>query len=292
MQPWDARDKALMMVAHVTRFAYSEPVVEAHSEVRKSPVDTGLQKVVTHKLDVSPPAKVRSHRDYFGSDVRHFNLLEPHESVEIRAHSIVETTDAICCGPSYDLDDRPWTEKHVEYLQWSASVPPLEEYHDVPNRVEQGLDGEDFVGALSELGHVFYTRFRYDAEATDVYSGPQDLFEKGGGVCQDLTHAMLGVLRLGSVPCRYVSGYIFDPGAEEEGAAALRGASASHAWVQAWQEDLGWIGIDPTNDKLVDWQYVRVAVGRDYGDVQPLRGVFVGSARQDLSVEVAVKRIG
>ena len=298
MKPWDAKGKALMLVSHVTRLSYSESVVEAHSEVRKSPVDTGLQRVITHKLEVSPGATVQEYRDYFGTDVRYFNLLEPHDSVEIRANSIVETTDAICCGPAYDLDGRPWTEKLVEYLQWSACVPRLPDYASVPNRVEPGLPGEAFIEALSELGGTFRSMFRYDREATDVHSSPEELFQKGGGVCQDLTHAMLGVLRLASVPCRYVSGYLFDPasGGEEFKVSApmtpVRGASASHAWVQAWHSELGWIGIDPTNDKLVDWQYIRVAVGRDYADVQPVRGVFLGAARQALRVEVKVKRIG
>ena len=104
---------------------------------------------------------------------------------------------------------------------------------------------------------------------------------------------MLGVLRLASVPCRYVSGYIFDPASDGDGdGERVRGAAASHAWVQAWHPELGWIGIDPTNNKLVDWQYVRVAVGRDYSDVQPVRGVFLGSAHQSLSVDVNVQRIG
>lgn len=291
MKPWDPKGKALLMVSHVTRLAYSDSVVEAHSEVRKSPIDTGLQRVVTHKVEVTPPARVRGYRDYFGSDVRYFNLLEPHEGVEIRASSIVETTDAICCGPSYDLDERPWTEKLTEFLQWSDYVPYLPEYDDVPNRVEPGLDADGFVEALRMLSATFRSRFRYDPHATDVHSSPEDLFLKGGGVCQDLTHAMIGVLRLASVPARYVSGYIFDPGADGEGEAIL-GAAASHAWVQAWHSDLGWIGVDPTNDKLVDWQYVRVAIGRDYGDVQPLRGVFLGSAQQTLEVEVDVQRIG
>jgi transglutaminase-like putative cysteine protease len=291
MKPWDAKGKALMMVSHVTRLSYSEPVVEAHSEVRKSPVDTGLQRVVTHKVEIDPPARVGRYQDSFGSDVRYFNLLEPHDGVEIRATSVVETTDAICCGPSYDLDTRSWTEKLTEYIQWSASVPLLPEYQEIPNRVEEGLSGEDFVAALSDLGATFRSRFRYDPDATDVHSSPAELLAKGGGVCQDLTHAMLGVLRLSSVPCRYVSGYLFDP-ATERGGESIRGAAASHAWVQAWHRDLGWIGIDPTNNKLVDWQYVRVAVGRDYSDVQPVRGVFLGTARQSLGVEVEVKRIG
>lgn len=291
MKPWDAKGKALLQVDHTTRLAYGKPVVEAHSEVRKSPVDTGLQRVVTHKVEVEPQTRVNRYADYFGSDVRYFNLLEPHEAVEIRASSVVETTDAICCGPSYDLDARPWTETHSEFLQWSDTIPRLPEFSEIPNRVEEGLDGDDFIAALSELGRTFRELFRYDPEATNVHSSPAVLFEKRGGVCQDFTHAMIGVLRMASVPSRYVSGYVFDPASEEDGDRLL-GAAASHAWVQAWHADLGWVGIDPTNDKLVDWQYVRVAVGRDYTDVQPVRGVFLGATNQSLEVEVEVRRIG
>jgi transglutaminase-like putative cysteine protease len=100
---------------------------------------------------------------------------------------------------------------------------------------------------------------------------------------------MIGVLRLSGVAARYASGYVYDP-APDGGAAP--GASASHAWVQAFHPELGWVGIDPTHERLVDWQYVRVAVGRDYGDVQPLRGVFVGNLGQRLRVDVRVQRIG
>ena len=291
MKRWDVEDKALLMVSHSTRLTYSEPVVESHSEVRKSPVDTGLQRVMTTSIEVSPSAVVDDYIDYFGSRVHHFNILEPHEYVEIVANSVVETTDAISCGSGVEVKRRDWEYLLPEYLSWSPAVPNIPEYADIPNRVRSDMDSHGFTDSLKELGSVFKARFRYDPNATDVYSSPKVLFEKGGGVCQDLAHAMLGVLRLGSVPCRYVSGYVYDPG-ESKGGGSIRGGAASHAWVQAWHDDLGWVGIDPTNDKLVDWQYVRVAAGRDYSDVQPLRGVFVGAPEQAVHVKVTVTRIG
>lgn len=291
MKPWDAKGTALLLVSHETRLSYAEPVVEAHSEIRKTPVDTGLQRVLTHKLEVSPSARVRSYRDYFGSQVHHFNLLEPHRELVIRAESVVETADAICCGPRRTFDDRPWRARYAEFLHWSAAVPPLEEYARIENPVHPELGPDDFLKALEALGATFKKTFRYDPSATDVHSSPKALFEAGGGVCQDLAHAMLGVLRLAGVACRYVSGYVYDPAGDESGA-PMYGAGASHAWVQVWHPELGWVGIDPTNDRLVDWQYVRVAVGRDYTDVQPLRGVFIGPRDQTLSVEVSVRRVG
>jgi transglutaminase-like putative cysteine protease len=209
----------------------------------------------------------------------------------IQAEAVVETTDAVCCGPAPPPDARPWRQRLAEFLHWSPAVPALEEYAEIGHRLGPDVGAEGFLEGLLELGATFQARFRYDPEATDVHSSPRVLFEAGGGVCQDFAHAMLGVLRLAGVPCRYVSGYVYDPVRDDEGDAVL-GAAASHAWVQAWHQGLGWVGIDPTNDKLVDWQYVRVAVGRDYTDVQPLRGVFVGPQEQRLEVEVDVKRIG
>jgi transglutaminase-like putative cysteine protease len=291
MRPWDAKDKALLLVSHTTWLRYAEPVVEAHSEIRKTPVDTGLQRVVTHKLEVDPAAPLGSYVDYFGTQVHYLNLLEPHRELVIRAEAVVETTDAVCCGPSEPPDGRDWRQRLAEYLHWSPSVPPLADYAEIENRVSSDLDPGDFLLALEELGATFQNRFRYDPDATDVHSSPAVLFQAGGGVCQDLAHAMLGVLRTAGVACRYVSGYVYDPINADEGD-HVQGAGASHAWVQAWHPELGWVGIDPTNDKLVDWQYVRIAAGRDYTDVQPLNGVFVGPREQELDVEVSVKRIG
>jgi transglutaminase-like putative cysteine protease len=176
-------------------------------------------------------------------------------------------------------------------LHWSPAVPALPHYEEIEHAVSMDLDPDAFLYALRALGETFQKRFRYDTLATNVHSSPQVLFEGGGGVCQDLTHAMIGVLRLAGVPARYVSGYVYDPVQGGEGERVL-GAAASHAWVQIWHPELAWVGLDPTNNKLVDWQYVRVAVGRDYTDVQPLRGVFVGGTGQSLWVDVSVRRIG
>jgi transglutaminase-like putative cysteine protease len=284
------RQRALLMVRHRTRLCYAEPVYEAHSEVRKTPIDTGLQRVITTKLSVDPYARPGEHRDWFGNVVHHFNLLEPHGSVTVTAESVVETTDAVCCGPEALPDPRPWQQRWAEFLHPSPAVPPLAEYASLRHDVGVDQPPERFVASLAALGSAFTRRFDYDTTSTDVHSSPAVLFEHGGGVCQDFAHAMLGVLRLAGIPSRYASGYVYD-GEQDADAERVKGAAASHAWVQAWHPELGWVGVDPTNDKLVDWQYVRVAVGRDYSDVRPLHGVFTGRAGQELEVEVQVKRL-
>jgi transglutaminase-like putative cysteine protease len=279
----------LLHVRHETVLGYDDPVVEAHSEIRKTPVDTGLQRVVTANLTVDPPTVVRAHRDYFGNEVRYLNVLEPHDTLRLVSEAVVETTDAVACGPEAEPDPRPWTARWAEYLCDSPAVPDLPEFGEVPNPVRPELSPREFLDALTELGATFLKRFRYQPGVTRVDSSPAELFEKGAGVCQDFAHAMIGILRRANVPARYASGYIYDPPQAES---HLLGVGASHAWVQAWHSELGWVGVDPTNDKLVDWQYVRVAIGRDYSDVQPLRGVFRGDASQRLDVHVTVRMLG
>jgi len=288
---WEqAHGRAHLLVRHVTELQYDAPVEEAHTEVRKAPVDTGLQRVLTHKVEVEPAAILGSYRDYFGNTVHHFDLLEPHESLRIVAESVVETSHAVACGPESEPDPRTWRERHAEFLHVSPCVPELPEYASIDHGVIPGLDADVFLGALEDLGATMVHDFRYEPGITGVESSPAELFAKGGGVCQDFAHVAIGVLRRSGVPARYASGYVYDPASASSGS-TLRGAAASHAWVQARHPDLGWVGLDPTNDKLVDWQYVRVAVGRDYGDVRPVRGVFRGEGGQRLSVAVEVTRL-
>lgn len=240
-----------------------------------------------NKVSVRPEAILREHRDWFGNRVLHFNLLEAHDELAITAESIVRTTDAVACGPESRPDPRPWPTRWAEYLAWSPFVPELPAYGAIRHGVASDLPPEGFLAELSELGAGFHHRFAYEAGLTRVDSTPEAFFERGGGVCQDFSHAMIGVLRHAGVPARYASGYLYDPARD----GSLRGSAASHAWVQAWHAELGWVGVDPTNRRLVDWQYVRVAIGRDYGDVQPLRGVYHGDTRQELDVHVEVVRL-
>ena len=285
----DPGEAVRLRVRHITRFDYDAPVTQAHSEVRKTPITTPLQKIITTAMTITPDTRLGSRVDHFGNVVRHFNLMEPHDCVEIVAEAVVETTNAVHWAPVLEDDPRPWEQRWAEFLAWSPGVPELPEYGTVRHPVIKGMPGADFTGAVQMLANHFFSEFRYDPDVTHVHSTPQELFQYGGGVCQDLAHAMIGVLRREGIPARYVSGYIYDPKQDDAGD-HLRGALATHAWVQTWHPELGWVGIDPTNDKLVDWQYVLVAVGRDYFDVQPVRGVFLGGSGQRLDVSVSVSR--
>ena len=106
------------------------------------------------------------------------------------------------------------------------------------------------------------------------------------GVCQDLAHVMIGFCRARRIPARYVSGYIYNGPAGQ-----LKGAQATHAWVEIFLPEQGWRGLDPTNDTQVDGRYVKLAVGRDYADVSPIKGSFRGAHGREMHVDVTLTRL-
>ena len=100
-----------------------------------------------------------------------------------------------------------------------------------------------------------------------------------GWVCQDFTNILIQLCRIASIPCRYVSGYVFATG-------RLRGASATHAWAEIYLPYYGWIGLDPTNNCIADIYHIKLCVGRNYNDCSPVKGVYKGNETQIMNVKV------
>jgi transglutaminase-like putative cysteine protease len=152
----------------------------------------------------------------------------------------------------------------------------------------------DFGECVLHLNRWIFDEFKYQPGVTDVSTPVDKVLETRTGVCQDFAHVMISVLRATGIPARYVSGYIESvaPGAvARTGHEPLRGADASHAWIEVFTPLGEWVGVDPTNRCKEGEQHVQIAVGRDYDDVPPLRGVFKGAERQQLSVSVTVSRV-
>ncbi|MEK7833280.1 MAG: transglutaminase family protein, partial [Acidobacteriota bacterium] len=142
----------------------------------------------------------------------------------------------------------------------------------------------DPLSLMREINAAIFDKFDYSPQTTSVDSPIDHALEERKGVCQDFAHIMIALLREVGIPCRYVSGYLFH-GHEHHDRSA---ADATHAWVEAFLPDFGWIGFDPTNNLLTAERHIRTAIGRDYADVPPTRGVFRGSALTELSVGVQV----
>jgi transglutaminase-like putative cysteine protease len=150
--------------------------------------------------------------------------------------------------------------------------------------------GRPLLEAAHDLMERIHSDFVYEPEATDVSTPALEALEMRRGVCQDFAHVMLACLRSLGLPARYVSGYLLTEPAP--GRPRLVGSDASHAWVSIYLPGMDgsgeWSDLDPTNSRAPGEDYVVLAIGRDYSDVSPIRGVIHGGARHELHVAVTV----
>ena len=277
---------------HSTEFIYDGPVYESYNEVRLRPMHDDQQSCLSFRLVTQPASRGSSYKDGYGNWIHQFNLLPHHRRLRIEAESVVLVHEAPAPEPGamslseFDAACPDLLDEHFDWIAPSAYVPYLPALAEISKAAEQSCDGTvaGFAQAASDFVH---NNFVYMKGATHVHSSVQDSLALRAGVCQDFAHVLIGALRMRGLPARYVSGYLVSgsagPGAKQE---EVIGGQASHAWVEAFLPGSGWIGIDPTLGKPIELRHIRVAYGRDYGDVPPVRGVYKGRAGQSLSVDV------
>jgi transglutaminase-like putative cysteine protease len=267
-----------LAIEHTTIFTYDQPISEAYTEMRLRPLDTGGQRCLAFGLATEPRGQVLQYTDRFGNDVRFFDVLQPHQQLSVTARSEVATPNAFedetsALSPLDEYDYR----LPSPFVPLTAGLRALSANHVVP--------GDPRATALALMRAVYRT-LSYIKGVTDVTTTADQVLQVASGVCQDFSHVMLGLCRAQGLAARYVSGYLYAP---ENGTAGGSGDDvASHAWVDVFLPGEGWLALDPTHDTVQTGHYVRVAVGRDYGDVSPTRGVYRGSAQETLGVQVRV----
>jgi len=283
-------------LVHITEFRYDGPVSESYNEVRLRPIHDDRQSCLSFRVVTTPSSRGTSYRDSYGNWVHQFNVLPEHDYLKVEAESVVLAhSSAAPQGESFLLRDihRNPSNMLEEYFDFTAPtdyVPHLEPLEEIARAAEETSDGSvnGFTRAATQIIHE---RFQYVKGATHVHSSISDSLSKRMGVCQDFAHLLLGVVRLRGIPSRYVSGYLVPGAADSSGAKQeeVIGGQATHAWAEVYSWNGEWSGFDPTLGKPVGMRHVRVAYGRDYGDVPPVRGVYKGHAGQRLSVDVRVR---
>jgi len=281
-------------ITHQTEYHYAVPASESYAELRISPQSGFDQRVLKHSLQVRPATRLHTYTDHFGNTVQFFSIPFRHPHLTVKASAEVETFDVpppetvlqVSVAEARQILASRALQIHP-FLQPSTHVP----LHKVllPLRRNFIKPGQPLGEALLGLNRWIHENFTYQAGTTDVSTPLAEVIRRRRGVCQDFAHLMLSILRSYGLPARYVSGYIeaFDPATKDP---ELVGATASHAWVEACLPGGFWWGLDPTNNQAAGLRHVRVATGRDYRDVAPLRGTYKGAQDQKLEVMVSVKR--
>ena len=283
----------LLEVRHVTRYHYDEPVRESVMEVWMQPQKRPGQRLISFELELDPAAQLFSFADTFGNAVYHFDLPRPHDRLTIVASSAVETEAPLPLPES--LDRGEWDRlrsdfvrgEHFDFLRphgFAGPSPALTAF--VAEKKLDELRVVDPLRALRELSRVIYEAFAYEAGVTRADSPIDHVLETRKGVCQDFAHVMIAICRDWGLPARYVSGYLFT----DRKSGDRSDPDATHAWVEVFLPSLRWVGFDPTNNIIAAERHIACAVGRDYSDVPPSRGVYKGDAESELAVGVTVRK--
>ena len=275
---------------HTTRYLYEQPVSQCLSEMRLMPRGFAHQHLLDFQIDLEPaPDMLDRHRDYFGNEVHALSISRTHERFITTAVSVVEV-------------NQPEAE-HLPEMSWEEARSVLAEHSDmetlaayeftfespfVPLSPELAAwarttftPGRPLAEAVQELSSRVYSEFEYQPKSTSIDMPLSEVFKNRQGVCQDFAHVLIGALRSLRLAARYVSGYL-------RSGAKYQGAEASHAWISAFLPGYGWLDLDPTNNVIPKQGHITVAIGRDYGDVTPVKGIALGGGTQVVEVEVRV----
>ena len=275
-------------------FRYSQSVRESQNEVRVRPRDDETQRVLSSRLTTEPPTEVFSAFDYWGTAVDHVGIRTPHPSLELVAEMSVETSARPVRAPDAPVErlaDPDFRSAHFEFLEPSEHV----RWQIGDGVAERAAAAAQGAGSVPELLAAVVAEvrgtLRYESDTTDIGVSLGELLAGGVGVCQDFAHLAIGMLRSVGVPARYVSGYLF---ATDETAAVEETADVvsvqTHAWIEAAVPGAGWRALDPTNGGEVGERHVVIGCGRDYSDVPPVRGAFMGRASAEVDAEVVIGR--
>jgi len=283
-------------VTHLTSYHYHESVPICHNEIRLTPREGGFQHCKFHRLVVKPaPSSFGKRLDYFGNHLTYFSLHEGHRKLSVTAVSRVEvvprTPPSLEASPPWDsFREELRHSLHPTYrdaLQFVYDSPDVETFAELVQYAQPSFPpGRPLLAGVRELTARVKKDFQYDPRATQVHTRVRESFRLRRGVCQDFAHIQIACLRALGLAARYVSGYLRT--LPPPGKPRLIGADASHAWLSVFAGGLGWIDFDPTNDVIPNTDHITLAWGRDYDDVAPIKGVFVGGGRSNMTVSVDV----
>ena len=294
----------LLQITHETRYAYTPPVETAQHLAHLKPLETAWQALLEHRIEITPPPVQRTDSaDAYGNARTFFALESTHEELSVVAHSLVRTT--MPEAPGKAERELPWEQARERFrYRKGASYNPAVEFVFPSRYVPRHDDfaayarasfvpGRPLFDVAHELMQRMFSDFIYDGDSTEISTPAEQALAQKRGVCQDFAHIMIACMRTMGLPARYVSGYLLTqppPGQER-----LVGTDASHAWVSVYlpgaQGPGVWVDFDPTNGRQAGEDYVALAIGRDFADVSPMRGVLHGGARHTLKVGVTVQPV-
>lgn len=273
-------------IRHITRYSYEQTVRDSANQVTLFPLEDEYQAVTKRNLSITGEPPVELFKDYYGNTIGSFTYTVPHKemvidsSIEVIVHEKKMPPDTIAKEKQWQhIQEIRFTYPYIDFIK-QERFGALEELKNLPAIIESG-EHTPLYAALA-LNEFIFNNFSYDSAVTDVETTIDEVWKLKAGVCQDFAHVLLVMLHMINIPARYVSGYICP---NKNG---MRGEGATHAWVEAYIPFYGWLGLDPTNNCMVNDLHVRLATGRRFSDVSPVKGTYKGISHHTLEVGVTI----
>jgi transglutaminase-like putative cysteine protease len=280
-------------ITHRTEYRYSDVVTSSYGRGFLTPRDLPRQRCLSHELRIQPsPADSSTSRDAYGNISSYFHVTEPHRALTVTSESVVEVhpppPQLRGSGPAH----APWEAARPAGVEGALATEFVLDLD--PPEITDGVReyaapsftaGRPLIEVLRDLGSRIFADFTYRSGSTTVSTGVDEVLAAREGVCQDFARLAIACLRANGLAASYVSGYLATeppPGKDR-----MVGIDATHAWAAVWTPGNQWLGVDPTNDQLIDERYVIVGRGRDYADVPPLRGIIYTNSQHSV-IDVAV----
>ena len=277
-----------LRIEHTTSVKYAGPVLTSFNEARMTPLTLPTQTTLDARVSAGPGVPVWTYNDYWGTYVSVFDLPDPHDGLLIRAVAMVETEEPAGVPEDGRLGWEPLREEASggRLLEFMLPTELTTVTPQIAATVTGDLRSVPPDGAAEAISSRVRERVSYMPGATGVRTDAQEAWDKGQGVCQDMAHVTVALMRAAGLPARYVSGYLHPDTRARPGSTAV---GQSHAWVEYWAGS--WVAVDPTSGAPVGERHVVVARGRDYADVPPLKGIYHGPPESAMDVTVEVTRL-
>ncbi|OBJ52494.1 transglutaminase family protein [Mycobacterium sp. 1423905.2] len=284
-------------VTHRTEYRYSDVVTSSYGRGFLTPRNSARQRCVAHQLIIEPtPADSSTSRDGYGNISSYFHVTEPHRALKIISDSIVDVSGPVpglySSGPALQPWEsaRPSGQQGALAVDFTLDLDPPEISDAVRGYAAPSFaPGRPLVEVLGDLASRIHRDFAYRSGTTTISTRVDEVLAAREGVCQDFARLAIACLRAHGLAACYVSGYLAtDP---PPGKDRMIGVDATHAWASVWTPqqpgEFEWLGLDPTNNQMVDERYIVVGRGRDYADVPPLRGIIYTNSENSV-IDVAV----
>ncbi len=277
---------SIYKIHHITKYRYDRIVKENTNQIKIFPFPNKEQEILSHELHITDEPIIQKFYDYWGNATAYFTVNQPHQELIIDSRLIVKSQQKEINESLSTIAD--WNQLnsyiHNDIILFDYAQKEIIKQQAVIENIIQMIDfkSKSPLQAVKEATQYIFENYKYVKGITTVETTVDEIIELKSGVCQDFAHLLLQILRNQHIPARYVSGYICP---NKNG---MRGEGATHAWVDVYLPNVGWIGIDPTNNCYANQNHIQLAVGRDFNDCTPIKGTFKGPANQELLVYVSV----